>query len=108
MADLSIQEITRAGLKPAFVAAEAAGDKFINNGKSYAEVINGGAGAINVTVDSIAPCDQGFDHNEVINIPATEQRKIGPFGKPRFNDTVAKIALTYDDVTSVTIGAFSL
>ncbi len=108
MADLTVQSIILAGLDPSYDPANAGGDQFLNDGKTYVHIKNGGGSAIVATFDSIAACDQGFDHNEAISIPAGEERKIAPFGKPRFNDTSGKVSISYDDVTSVTIGAFKL
>jgi hypothetical protein len=108
MADLTVQSIVLAGLDPSYDPASPGGDQFINDGKTYVHIKNGGAGAIVATFDSVAPCDQGFDHNEAVSIPAGAERKIAPFGKPRFNNTSGKVAITYDDVTSVTIGAFKM
>ena len=108
MADLSVQALSLSGLEPAYVAASSGGDQFINDGKTYVHIKNGGAGAIVATFNSIAPCDQGFDHDIAISVPVGEERKVAPFGKPRFNDTAEKVAITYDDVSSVTIGVFKL
>lgn len=108
MADLTVQELSMIGIDPAYVAASAGGDKFVNDGKTIIIIKNGGAGTIVATVDSILPCDQGDDHNKVISVLASGEKMAGSYSKARFNDTVGKVAIIYDDVTSVTIGIFKL
>lgn len=105
MAALAIQEASLAGLNPAFVAASAGGDTFANDGKTYLHVKNAGAAAVTATVNSIKPCDQGSDHDAVVSVPAGGERLIGPFPPGRFNDPNGAAAVTYSDVTSVTVAA---
>lgn len=109
MATLTPQEIVLAGITPTLVAAEAGGDEFVNSGRDFIHIKNGDASAMDVTINSQAACDQGSDHDIVVNIPATTGEKfIGPFPKERFNDTAAKVQITYSAVTSVTIGIVRL
>lgn len=110
MATLTVQQIDLDGLTPAFVAADGAGDQFANKGKTYLHVVNGGAGAVAVTVDSIQNCNQGFDHNGGGSVAAGAEGLFGPFSANRFNDpnNSNRVVVTYDVVTSVTVGAFSL
>ena len=78
---VSVQEITGMGAAPAFVAAAAAGNHFINDGRATLEFVNGHTAPITVTVNSIAPCNQGFDHDFIFSIPAgtrrSEERRVG-------------------------------
>ena len=103
MATLTKQSVVLTGLNPSYVAAAAGGDEFVNSGRAFIHVKNGGAGSIDVTVDSQAPCSQGYDHDAVVAVPAGEERMIGPFPKDRFNDSSEKVQITYSGVTSVTI-----
>ncbi len=89
MAALVVASITLAGVAPALVAAAAGGDTFANDGDTYLHVKNAGAGACNVTVDSVALCSQGFDHNVAVNVPAGAERIIGPFAPARFGAVCA-------------------
>lgn len=109
MADLSVQKIDASGIIPTFVAAGASGDTFANDGRTFLHVKNGGASSITVTIDSKKPCDQGFDHDLTITIPAGGERLIGPFSPDRFNDAVTKkTSVSYSSVTSVTVAALKL
>lgn len=108
MALLTVQQIDLDGLTPAFVAAAAGGDTFANNGRTYVHVVNGGAGASVVTVDSVSNCNQGFDHNAGGSVAAGAEALFGPFPAARFNDVDELVSVTYDVVTSVTVGVFSV
>lgn len=108
MADLNVQVISLSGLGPAFVAADAEGDAFLNSGRELVHVKNGGGSSVTVTINSVAACNQGFDHNPAIEVPASEERLIGPFPKARFNDSAEKVQVAYSGVTSVTVAAVRL
>lgn len=108
MADLTVQKVVLTGLNPSYEAAAAGGDAFVNSGRTFIHVKNGGAGSIDVTVDSQTPCSQGYDHDAVVAVPAGEERMIGPFTKERFNDNDEKVQIAYSGVTSVTIAAIEV
>ncbi len=108
MADLNVQAISLTGLKETLAAAAEAGDAFLNSGRELLHVKNGSAVEVTVTVDSQAPCNQGFDHNVAVAIPAGEERLIGPFPKARFNNTAEKVQVAYSAVADVTVAAVRL
>lgn len=108
MAVLTVQQIDLDGLTPAFAAAAGGGDSFVNTGKAYLHVKNGGAGSITVTIDSIQGCNQGFDHNAGGAIAAAADGLFGPFPTNRFNNASGQATITYTGVTSVTVGVFTL
>lgn len=108
MAQLTVQKLGTAGVSPTFAAADAAGDKFANNGRQFLVVKNGGAAAITVTVNSQRQCDQGFDHDITVNVAAAGEKWIGPFEPNRFNDGNGNVNVAYSAVTSVTVAAVSL
>lgn len=106
MAVLDVQDVARAGLNPAFVAAAAGGDEAPNVAGLFVVVKNGSAAQITVTLDSQEACNQGFDHNETVDVPAGGERWIGEFSS-RFEAANGNIQWAYSDVTTVTVGAFS-
>lgn len=108
MAVLTVQKITQAGIAPSFAAASAGGDEFANSGRTFLHVKNGGAGSINVTINSQKPCDQGFDHDLVVAVPNGGERVIGPFEPGRFNNSSSRVAVSYSGVTSVTVAALEV
>lgn len=104
MAVLTVQDINQSGLNPVLVAANVGGDSIPNEaGNSMFRVKNGGGASTVVTVNSVAPCSHGFDHDLTITVLAGEDRLIGPFPRSRFNDTNSQVGVTYSVVTSVTV-----
>lgn len=108
MADLTVQLFKNVGIEPVFVPASVGGDKFQNTGLVYLIVKNGGVAPIDVTIDSVKACDQGFDHNVVVTVANGVSEKIGPLAFSRFNDEANKVSVAYSGVTSVTVAALKL
>lgn len=109
MAAITVQQIDLEGLTPAGgTAATAAGDTFINNGRTVILVEDTGTTAPTVTVNSLVDCSQGEDHNVVVAIGAGGAAYIGPFPMNRFNNAAGVATVTYDDDTDITIEVFSL
>jgi hypothetical protein len=108
VATLTVQDIDLDGEGADYVACNAGGDEFVNDGKTFIHVKNTNAATRTVTVNSQRLCDQGFDHDQAVIIPATTgDMMIGPFPTSRFNDVNQKVQLTYSAVTNLTIGVFS-
>ena len=108
MADLTVQAISLLGIVPSFAAAAELGDAFLNSGREYLHVKNGGGASIDVTVDSVAACNQGFDHNVIVAVAAAAEKLIGPCPKARFNDVAEKVQVTYSAHANVTVAAVRL
>lgn len=105
MAQLTLQTTAITGLAPTYAAATGGGDAFANDGLTYFHVKNGGGSSINVTVNSVTACDQGFDHDQVVAVPNGGERILGPFPVGRWNDTSGNVTVSYSAVTSVTVAA---
>lgn len=108
MAILTVQQSDLDGEQPNFVSADAGGDEFLNNGRTFITIDNADASPHTATINSIALCNQGFDHDVDIVVPAGEQRTAGPFNIRRFNNSDDRVEITYDGVTGVTIAVVSL
>jgi hypothetical protein len=108
MAKLTVQKQSLDGLNPTLAAADAAGDTFPNDGKTYFEVKNGSAGAVTITANSVQACNFGFDHDVAVSIAAGGAVRLGPFPTNRFNDTNGEVSVTYSAATSVTVAAVTL
>lgn len=109
MALLTVQNISTTGLGPTYAAANAGGDTFPNNGRTLLHVKNGGASAVTVTLVSAKTCNQGFQHDLQVSVPAGGERMIGPFPPDRFNnESTGQVSVTYSGVTSVTVAALSI
>ena len=88
-------------------AACATGDQIVNNGRTVIYVKNGDSASHNVTVTSVAACNQGANHDLVVAVAAGEQRIIGPFATDRFNDVNGHVGLAYSALTSMEIAVVS-
>lgn len=108
MASLTVQQIALTGLEPSLVAADSGGDEFTAGPSTFLRVDNADASPHTATVDSTEDCDQGFDHDVAVAVPAGETRLIGPLSRRRFGDGSGNVQVTYDAVTSVTVAAISL
>lgn len=108
MAQLAIQQIDLDGEAEDF-AAVGASDQFANNGKTFLHFKNTNAATRTVTINSQRACDQGFDHDVAVVIPATTGSiKIGPFPKFRFNDASGNVLITYSATTNLTVACYSI
>lgn len=109
MATLAVQPIDRDGEHADYVAAAAGGDQFVNDGRTVIHVKNTNAATRTVTVNSQRLCDQGFDHDIALVVPATTGDEfLGPFPTERFNDVNGMVQLTYSAVLNLSIGVFQL
>lgn len=109
MSLLTVQNVSLDGLEPSFAAAAEDGDTFVNNCRTFLHVKNADtAVARTVTIDSLVDCNQGHDHDIEVEIPAEEERIIGPFSSSRFNSNTGVVSVTYDDHSDVKVAAISL
>lgn len=105
MSVIAIQTIDLDG-EGADYAAAVGPDTFVNDGRTFLHCKNTNAATRTVTIDSTKACDQGFDHDQAVVIPATTgDVMIGPFPTARFGTTVT---VTYSAVTNLSVAAFKL
>lgn len=107
MAALTVAPIARTGDSKSYQTCNAGGDTVVNDGKTFLHFKNTNATPKTVTIDSVKPCSQGFDHNEAITVGATTGDEIcGPFEVDRFG---VNLAVTYSpDATTLTCAPFSV
>jgi len=108
MATLTVQNIVRTGLEATFAAAAGGGDAVPNDGRTFIEIINGGAGDITVTVVTQQAVDGKAVADDAVIVTLAERRHIGPWPVSIYNDVNDRVQLTYSGVTSVTIAAIRL
>lgn len=109
MATLTVQNIAlTTSLTPSFASADAGGDDFNNNGRTFIYIKNGGGSPITATVNSRVNCSYGFDHDVDITVPAGSEELCGPFNTSRFNNASSIASISYSDVTSVTVAVIAL
>lgn len=103
MALIPQAQIVQGGLVSALQAA-AVGDFVIPGQTSFLVVKNGSGAAVTVTVDSVAPCSYGFDHDLVVVIAAGASADIGPLPTSRFGNPADGFAhISYSSVATVTV-----
>lgn len=85
MAALTAAAVSRDGIAPAPVAADAAGDEFTNTGKEFLYVENTGVGAVTITITTHQTVDGLAVPDRTVNVPAGEVRLIGPFPGATYN-----------------------
>lgn len=105
MAELDIVKVVKAGVTPAYEAADVAGDTFSNDGNTIFHVKNDSVVSVNVTVAATTPCSQGFTHNNVVAVPAGQERMIGPFPVVIFGRSAS---VSYSAVADVTVAPLQL
>ena len=69
---------------------------------------NADVDAMNVTIVTQQTVDGEAVGDKVVNVPTGNTMLIGPFPKDVYNDTDGKVQVTYDDETSVSVGAVRL
>lgn len=102
---LPIQQISRAGLTPTYVAANADGHAVHNAG--VGEFVHVKTGATGCTITAITPgtvSGLAIADSPVV-IPASSERMIGPFPPGLFNQSTGEVHLDFTSVVSVTIAA---
>ena len=98
---------TAVGLSPALTNAMVSSQTFTNTGREFIYCTNSaGTTAMVVTVNNVALCDHGFDHDVVFNVPAGAGRMVGPFPVGWFGSTVT-VTMTGGETTK-TMNVFQL
>lgn len=110
MADLTVNLFVSGAVKQTLVAATAGGDSILSyDGKQFLIVNNAHATlSRTITLDSQEDCNQEFDHDLAVVIPALETHLIkAPPPPARWKDSGDKLQITYSDAgADITIGAF--
>lgn len=108
MADVNLttQEITRAGITPAYTAITATTDtyKFLNDGDTYLHFKKTGAGASTVTIVTPRTVEGLAVADLTLSVPATSGDKmVGPFPRDSYNDPDGKVAFTHNEGTGLSV-----
>ena len=103
MATLTVQNSAVSGLEATKNAADAAGDKFSNDGNIIAIIENGDASDHTATFQTARSIGGLAIADPAITVTAGEERIVGPFDPALFNDSDGYVNISYDAVTSVTI-----
>lgn len=96
---------------PTLVAANVGGDAFINDGRTFLMVTNGGGAPINVTLtvqhaNLKVPGAGTVTFSSVVTSVTNGQTRFIAVPTGPYNDASGRVQVTYSAVTSVTVGAF--
>ena len=113
MAELTVQNITEAGLEASYEVADAAGDTFQNDssGRVFLHIKNGSASAMTVSValDQTTKTVPGFGQMTKsaasVEVDANSDEFVGPFPISAYG---AEPEISYTDETDVTIAALKV
>ena len=107
MASLNLTRPPAAGQAQAFTAAAAGGDSFPLPAPIVVKVNNTSGATRTVTVVAQRPCNQGFTHNATVSCPTGVITEFPVSDVMRFQDGNARVQLTYDSATGVSVAAYA-
>jgi hypothetical protein len=109
---LTVSEITSDGITDTLAAANADGNRFSNDGKTFLEVANGSGGTITVTVETPITFLGLAVADKTVAIPDGETYFIGPFRPSLYNQLTGSykgfVYVEYSSATTVTVAAWRL
>jgi hypothetical protein len=109
MALMSTQNISRAGVTPAYTAVNAS-DTFLPDAQAFVHVKNAGASPDTVAIQVLQGDPPGLTIADVsVSVVNATERMIGPLPANFFADPVTgNGTITHSFITSVTAGLFKL
>lgn len=109
MALLTTQNISRAGVTPAYTGV-AASDTFVPDAQTFVHVKNGGASPDTVTISVLSGDPPGLVITDVaVSVPNAQERMIGPLPAQFFQDPTTGLGtIAHSFTTTVTSGVFKL
>lgn len=107
MAALSAQPVTTGGLKPTYAAAAGGGDTAPVGTGMVLHVVNGGGGAVTVTVVTPGTADGLAIADTAQSVPAGGHLFV-PLRAVYRSPVTGRAAITYSGVTTVTVAVLQL
>ena len=109
MATVAAQNVNRAGLAPAYVAASAGGDSFLPGQSVFLHIKNGSAGAVTATLVTPGTVDDLAVADLAVSVPAASERMVGPVSPDLFRDRADGLAdIIWSAAASVTFAVLSV
>lgn len=106
---LTVQTISRSGLAPSYSNGDATNDhQFLNDGKTFVHVKNGGGSSITVTIQTPGSVDGLAVADRDVTVANGAEKMIGPFPTATYNQSGGLVYLDLSADTSVTLAAFKL
>lgn len=113
MADVSlaVQDVSDAGVVPTFTGGLSISDTYLvnNNGRVVLYVKNGGAGSINVTIQTPITVGSLTVEERIVAVVNASEKIIGPFPVNVYNTPgTHTLKFTLSGVTTVTVAALRI
>ena len=110
MADVTVapQQIAIGGLVPSQTGSLSAANVYEikNDGKMFIHVVNGGGGDIVCTIATPGAVGGNAIADRDVTVSAGTEEFIGPFPPWIYNDEDGNIGVSFDVITSVTLGGY--
>lgn len=97
------EQLARTGITPTFTAADVAGDRFANDGRTMVRVKNGSGSAVTVTFVIPTTVDGQAVTGKAMVVPATTGDVMSDVFPPEYNNSLGEVSWTYSAVSSVTV-----
>ena len=103
--DLTVQQVTRAGVTPTYNSSITASDvfQFRNNDGIFVHISNGATPG-SVTIKTVGQVDGLEVADRVVAIAASTDYMIGPFPKDVYEDTEGKVSMTFVTPATMEVG----
>lgn len=107
MANITVTPISKVAVELTYVAATATTGDTIDNqlNDTLVSVRNDSASAVTVSADATTTCDEGFEHDLSVSIPAGKERVI-PLTQWITDGATGKATVICTPAASVTLAAF--
>jgi hypothetical protein len=105
MAELTVQQLSRAGIELSLSAAAAGGDSFPNNGDTLFVVKNGNTAERGVTFAIQRTVDSQSVTGRTVTAVTAATMLVGPFPTEIYNDSDGLVQVTYSSEADLTVGA---
>lgn len=106
--ELTVETIDRDGLEPTMTAVFVDGHQFLNDGKVTRLLVENGATAFALTIQTSKTVDGQAVADRTVSIGANETHEIGPFPADVYNQSDGKVYIDYSDVTDGEVNAARL
>ncbi|MGH3834095.1 MAG: hypothetical protein ACRDSF_00105 [Pseudonocardiaceae bacterium] len=100
------EQLARSGTTPTFSAADVAGDRFANDGRTMVRFKNTNASARTVTFAIPITVDGQAVAGKQLTVPATTGDVTTDVFPPEYNNTLGEVSWTYSTITDVTVAVY--
>jgi hypothetical protein len=105
---IPVTDIVIGGVTPAPFAATAAGNQFLNDGKTFFYVQNASATIITITPTVTYAAFGLTMTGPSVSFPASTTKLVGPFPPGAYNDAMGYVSFNYSQVLTIWVAAFRI